>query len=102
MLIRLFLAMLAACLSLPAIAASPSDGAPIEHAAQSAATDCHKLPPLQGDHAQKHECIGCIARYDGIACSEPVALPEKQQAAAKLSAQSPQTRAGPDTPPPRN
>ncbi|MBP6362680.1 MAG: hypothetical protein KA233_01930 [Novosphingobium sp.] len=102
MLTRLLLTLLAACLSLPAIAAPVSHGVPTEQHAQTAAGDCHKPAPQPGDHAQKHDCIGCIARYDGMAaiCAatlSPEPLPETQ-----FAAQYAQIRAGPDTPPPRS
>jgi hypothetical protein len=99
MLHRLLIAILLACLAIPAVATPVSHGAQV---AQNATSDCHTPVQKSGGHVQKHECIGCIARYDGIACSAPLALPAEPQAAVPLSAQLPQTRAGPDTPPPRS
>lgn len=102
MLTRLLLTLLAACLSLPAIAAPVSHGVPTEQNAQTAAGDCHKSAPQPDDHAQKHECIGCIARYDGMAAIEAAMLPPEPLPEAQLAAQHAQIRAGPDTPPPRS
>ena len=105
MLTRLLLTLLAACLSLPAIGAPVSHGAPMEQTAHAAPRDCHESTPQSGEHGQhqqKHECIGCIARYDGMAqvattMLSPEPLPEMQ-----FAAQHAQIRAGPDTPPPRS
>lgn len=102
MLSRLLLALLGACLSLPALAMPVLHAAPTEHVAESVAGDCHKPAKQQGDHAQKHECIGCIARYDGLAEAAVIALLPEPLPTTRLAVQLPQTRAGPDTPPPRS
>ncbi len=102
MLTRLLLTLLAACLSLPAIAAPVSHGAAAEHHAQTAAGDCHQPASQPGDQVQKHECIGCIARYDGMVSVAFAALPAEPLPQAHFAAQYAQIRAGPDTPPPRS
>lgn len=106
MLQRLFLIVLSLCLALPALAMPIGHGAP--HASHdmtaSAAHDCHKPPKpdeSKGDHSQKHECIGCIARYDGLADAAPSMLAAEPLPVSRLAVQVPQTSAGPDTPPPR-
>ncbi|MFM5954602.1 MAG: hypothetical protein ACKOPE_09925 [Novosphingobium sp.] len=106
MLHRLFLALLAFCLSIPALAApmshAPLPPAPVQMA--SGNHDCHEktMPaPDQGEHGQRHECIGCIARFDGIAPPLAVLQPVTRPEPARLAAQAPQSASGPDTPPPR-
>lgn len=104
MLRRLFLSFLAICLTLPALAMPaghamaqmPGTKAQAEH-------DCHKSAKQapQQDHRQKHECIGCIARYDGMAPALAAPISAEPLPTAQLAVQLPQTRAGPDTPPPK-
>ncbi len=106
MLQRLFLIVLSLCLALPALAMPLGHGAPPaqQEMAAGAAHDCHKparTDGSKGDHSQKHECIGCIARYDGLADTVPAVLATQPLPVSRLAVQDPQTRAGPDTPPPR-
>ncbi|NCU11093.1 MAG: hypothetical protein GXC70_02850 [Sphingomonadaceae bacterium] len=106
MLQRLFLIVLSLCVALPALAMPLGHGTqPSSHdMAASAAHDCHKpaMPEgSRGDHSQKHECIGCIARYDGLADAAASVLAAEPLPVDRLAVQVPQTRAGPDTPPPR-
>lgn len=104
MLRRLFLAVLALCLTLPALVMPAGHAlAQSPNVAAKSAHDCHK-PAKQApmrDHGQQHECIGCIARYDGIAPAACAAEPAEALPAMPLAVQLPQTRAGPDTPPPK-
>ncbi|HQV02802.1 MULTISPECIES: hypothetical protein [unclassified Novosphingobium] len=104
MLRRLFLSLLAICLALPALA-MPTGHAMAQMPSAKAQADhnCHqpaKQAPQQ-DHGQKHECIGCIARYDGMVPSLAAPIPVEAQPTVPFSVQMPQTRAGPDTPPPK-
>lgn len=101
MLARLLLAILAACLSLPAVAMPVSHSAPTEQAAEAMAHDCHKPAKQQDNSASKHDCIGCIARYDGVAAAQLAAPQSGKPPSVRLRVQVPMTRAGPDTPPPR-
>jgi hypothetical protein len=106
MLQRLFLIVLSLCLALPALAMPLGHGAPASShdTAASAAHDCHKPAKADvpmSDHSQKHECIGCIARYDGLADAVPSVIAAEALPVSSLAVQVPQTRAGPDTPPPR-
>lgn len=104
MLRRLFLSLLAICLALPALAMPAGHAMAQMPAAQTqSGHDCHKssqqAPPQ--DHGQKHECIGCIARYDGMAAALGAPIAVEALPTAQLAVQLPQTRAGPDTPPPK-
>lgn len=104
---RLFLIVLSLCLALPALAMPIGHGAPLtpHEATASSAHDCHKPAKperTKGDHSQKHECIGCIARYDGLPDTEVAAFMGDALPVGSLAVQVPQTRSGPDTPPPRS
>lgn len=104
MLRRLFLSLLAICLALPALTMPAGHAlAQMPNAEARSAHDCHKpakQAPLQ-HHGQKHECIGCIARYDGIAPAVSAPIAVEAATTFRLAVQLPQTRAGPDTPPPK-
>lgn len=107
MLQRLFLIVLSLCLAVPALAMPLGHGSlPLQHGtAASDAQDCHRQhtpSETKGGHSQKHECIGCIARYDGLSAALPSVLPAEPLPVNRLAVQIPQTRAGPDTPPPRS
>ncbi|MDP3905943.1 hypothetical protein [Novosphingobium sp.] len=104
MLSRFLMAVLIACLALPAAAM------PLAHPAAPAAEavmDCHgKSAPAPAHHPQspapmKHDCIGCIAPLGFVpAASEPLALPGQPPVPALTSAAA-LARSGPDTPPPK-
>jgi hypothetical protein len=104
MLRRLFLSLLAICLALPALAMPTGHAmAQMPIAEAQAEHDCYKAAkqaPKQ-DHGQKHECIGCIARYDGMAPTLGAPIAAEALPTVQLVVQLPQTRAGPDTPPPK-
>lgn len=109
MLRRFLMAVLIACLAIPAAAmplAHPAAAA--EHTpAAAAAMDCHgKSAPAPADHQQspapmKHDCIGCIAPIGfAPAANAPLALPGQPPLPVLVSAAA-LARAGPDTPPPK-
>lgn len=107
MLRRFLMAVLIACLAIPAAAM------PLAHPAEEAATtvaamDCHgKSAPAPAHHQQspapmKHDCIGCIAPIGfAPAASAPLALPGQPPLPVLVSAAA-LARAGPDTPPPKS
>lgn len=104
---RMLLIVLSLCLALPALAMSIGHGAPTASpdVTATSAHDCHKPAKSErtkGDHSQKHECIGCIARYDGLANAEVAVFLGEPLPVSSLAVQVPQTLAGPDTPPPRS
>jgi hypothetical protein len=103
MLRRLFLSLLALCLALPALAVPTAHPMARPEQTAVAAHDCHKGADQapQQDHGQKHECIGCIARYDGVASALGAPIAAEALPTVQLAVQLPQTRAGPDTPPPK-
>ena len=104
MLHRVALALLTLCLALPALA-QPVGQAIAQHpTAIQASHDCHHpaKPAPSHEHGKSHECIGCIARYDGLASVETAELAAEPMPSLGLAVQLPQTRAGPDTPPPRS
>ncbi|MFM5923083.1 MAG: hypothetical protein ACKOPG_02710 [Novosphingobium sp.] len=106
MLHRLLLALLALCLSIPALAAPMENGAlpVVQMHMTSGKHDCHeRSAPArdQGDHGQRHECIGCIARFDGVATPQAVVPLMTRPEPARLVRQLPQSGTGPETPPPR-
>ncbi len=104
MLRRLLLALLTLCLALPAlapVAAMPHAQVPMADAHH----EHHGQAPMRHDqgspHAGKHECIGCAAPLDRspVALGEP--LPAADNPPPSLAAPLPETRAGPEVPPPR-
>jgi hypothetical protein len=104
MLRRLFLSLLAICLALPVLAMQPGHAmARMPSAEAQAKHDCHKSAKQvpQQDHGRQHECIGCIARYDGMVATLGAPIAAEAMPTAQLAVQLPQTRAGPDTPPPK-
>lgn len=104
MLHRLIMALLIACLAVPAAAM------PVLHqgmARQTAsAQPCHQAPaPSHHDRGEAdrtgHDCIGCIASWPVLpATLAPAAMHGAVPRPALVRAMA-QTRAGPDTPPPR-
>ena len=98
MLRRILMALLVACLALPAVAA------PVCHATPAAAS--HAMHHGQKQHEDSvpqliHGCIGCVTppRVD-LAVALPPALPAIVPVPAALPHLA-TTRASPDTPPPR-
>lgn len=106
MLRRLLLALLIACLAAPAMAA-PGVHLPVHrHTAPSAAMHAHhQAPPAtpREDAAcgTAHECIGCLARYDGVAPLATPGLTPVSPLQPRASVQLVGARYGPETPPPR-
>lgn len=109
MLRRFLMAVLIACLAIPAAAmplAHPA--AVVEDAPAAAAMDCHgKSAPAPAHHQQtpapmKHDCIGCIAPLGfAPAASAPLALSGQPPVSVLVSAAA-LARSGPDTPPPKS
>lgn len=104
MLRRLCLALLILCLSVPA--AMPTGAMAAE--AQSAAMEHHRhhhpadsSQHDHGDHAAKHECIGCAAPLDRQPYFMAAPAPRGPLTRPGLAAILPETRAGPEVPPPR-
>jgi len=112
MLRRLLLALLTLCLALPAAlpvgAAMPQPqpidmsmamAMPMEHHQHHQPAD--RSDHDQGQHAGKHECIGCAAQIDRAPL--PAASPQLRGPLTRpaLAAALPETRAGPEVPPPR-
>lgn len=91
MLIRLILALLVACLSLPAMAATPAcDGGPVAMAGME-----HHAPDQDRDAPAPHWCIGCAPLPDlAPRAAAPVILGEPELASA-----APTLKIGGGTPP---
>ena len=111
MLRRVILAMLIACLAFPA-AAMPMLHTQMGHGPQpmmatagnGISTHHHGSPASRHDDgmaAQTHECIGCMARYDGVALPETPLMPTQRARCVVAEAQIPGTDPGPEAPPPR-
>lgn len=105
MLQRLFIAMLVFCLAVPALTMPAGHALARSPDAQAQSVhDCHK-PAKQApghDQGKSHDCIGCIARYDGVAGADTAQMAAEALPVAHFAVQLPQTRAGPDTPPPKS
>ncbi len=108
MLRRVILALLMACLAFPA-AAMPMLHTPGKHDTMQMPAHHHTMPTAQHDTShqhdgmsgQMHECIGCVARYDGVPMpSAPAVLAELPRCTVVL-AQIAGSGPGPETPPPR-
>lgn len=107
MLRRFLMAVLIACLAIPA-AAMPLAHPAAQGQPAAAAMDCHgKAAPAPDHHRQspapmKHDCIGCIAPIGFTpAAPAPLALPGQPPVPALVSAAA-LARSGPDTPPPKS
>jgi hypothetical protein len=100
---RLLIALLIACLAIPAVAsplhcASQVSSAAMPDGAQHQHGDHHKTP---GPVTEMHDCIGCIAPSAGIgAAAEPVWL-RAPVPHGRILLPIAGTIRGPDTPPPR-
>jgi hypothetical protein len=116
MLRRVILALLIACLAFPA-AAMPMLHARMVHTPEAQAamemTMHHRMMP--GSHHDNdmakhmaggmagpaHECIGCMARYDGVALPAAPMLPAALVLCIVAPAQIAGAGPGPEIPPPR-
>lgn len=104
MLQRLLMALLIACLALPA-AAMPVHGIPASGHDHGAMAHEHHVPVKQQQHgepAKQHDCIGCIAPIDGLPMTAEGDLSPSQQLRPALAPALLAIRAGPETPPPRS
>lgn len=85
--------------------AVPAAAMPVAHHAPQVSAEHHHHGqpgnPAPAPAKAKHECIGCIAPLDRAPA--PLAGPPLRAALARpaLADELPETRAGPDTPPPR-
>jgi len=103
MLRRLFLALLTLCLALPAALPTGAAAQPAHATAMAMAHHQHHQPADSAHHdASKHQCIGCAAPVSRA--PEPPTPPQLRGPSTRpaLSTRLPETRAGPDTPPPRS
>ena len=108
MLRRLLLALLIACLAFPAAAMpmlhSGMDRESEAHHAMMAHEHHHAMPASDHDDGmagQMHDCIGCMARYDGLALPEAPFVPAELVRCIAGPAQIAGSGPGPETPPPR-
>lgn len=113
MLRRLILALLIACLAFPA-AAMPMLHAGLGHRGavhQAMAMPAHhhamSTAPRGGSlhdddmSGQMHECIGCMARYDGVVLPQAPLVPVERARCSVAPTPIARTGPGPETPPPR-
>ena len=112
MLRRLILSLLIACLAFPA-AAMPFLHARMGHGPEAHQTMAmparhHAMPASHHDDGtagtvtgSAHECIGCMARYDGVAAPEAPVLAADLPCCIVAPAQIAGTGPGPETPAPR-
>lgn len=111
MLRRVILAMLIACLAFPA-AAMPLLHAQMGHGSKAHQTmpSPHHAMPAAHHHddgmagtmtGPAHECIGCMARYDGVALPEVRFVPAELARCIVAPVQVASIEPGPETPPPR-
>lgn len=112
MLRRLILSVLIACLAFPA-AAMPFLHARMGHGPEAHQTMAmpahhHAMPASHHDDGtagtvtgSAHECIGCMARYDGVALPEVRFVPVELASCIVAPAQVARIEPGPETPPPR-
>lgn len=104
MLRRLLLAFLALCLALPAAlpagAAMPPAESPVmaEHMHHQPTDSSHHD---KGAHAGKHECLGCAAPINRAPAALLAPSPRGPLGRPGLASVLPETRAGPEVPPPR-
>jgi hypothetical protein len=56
----------------------------------------------KGQHAGKHECLGCAAPIDRAPAALAAPSPRGPLARPGLASVLPETRAGPEVPPPRS
>lgn len=111
MLRRFLLAVLIACLAVPAAAmplAHPVMGAPAAAAMASSAApaemDCHGKPAphhQQTPAPAKHDCIGCIAPLGFVPAATAPLMLAGQPPIPALVTNAALARAGPETPPPK-
>lgn len=111
MLRRFLLAVLIACLAVPAAAMplahpvmeAPAATAEMSHAA-TAAVDCHGKPAphhQQTPAPAKHDCIGCIAPLGFLPAATAPLMLAGQPPIPALVTNAALARAGPETPPPK-
>ncbi|WP_295636618.1 hypothetical protein [Novosphingobium sp.] len=108
MLRRAIFAILIACLAFPA-AAMPMLHAqmgqvPEAHHAMMAHEQHNTMPASHhgaGMAGASHECIGCVARYDGVALPEAPLMPAELVLCIVAPAQIAGAGPGPEIPPPR-
>ena len=104
MLQRLLMALLIACLALPA-AAMPLHGSPASGHDHAAMAHEHHAPvkqQQQDEPATQHDCIGCIAPIDGLPMTVGGDLSPSRQLRPALAPALLAIRAGPETPPTRS
>lgn len=108
MLRRLLLALLSLCLAVPAMAMPLGmDRAPMPHETMAMAGhghhgSHHSIPNGdRGDHAGKHECIGCAVSDTPVARLAAEWRPTPQLVRPALAQRLGDARAGPEVPPPR-
>lgn len=107
MLRRFLLALLIACLAAPAMAAPAVHAPQHRHHAPAAMAmhEHHAALPATGEDESgcgvQHQCIGCVARYDGVTVpAAPIVLPVAR-AIPDPTAPPAAAHSGPATPPPR-
>ena len=104
MLRRLCLALLILCLSFPAampVGAMSAQAQPTAMEQHRHHQPADRSQHDQGAHAGKHECIGCAVPIDRQPYLMAAPAPRGPLTRPGLAAILPETRAGPEVPPPR-
>lgn len=94
---RLWLALLMACLALPAMAAPLHCVSVAQASAHHGHREQDKASP-----PQQHDCIGCIAPFAALTAPDTATLPPVAREKPHDDLRLARAASGPDTPPPRS